>query len=75
MVTRVTIGGMRTVHCVRAVFTALGGIEGIAHADVTLGEAVLEHDLSMSADALRAALAELGYEMLGARVERTLPVI
>ena len=75
MITRATIHGMRSVHCVRAVFTALAGVEGVARAEVSLGAAVIEHDGRMTPDTLAAALAALGYELAEWRAERTLPVL
>jgi len=39
---------MTCQHCVRAVFTALAGVEGIARADVKIGSAEVEHDGSVT---------------------------
>jgi copper chaperone CopZ len=44
---------MSCAHCVRAVFTALGGVPGVARADVSIGQAVIEHDGSVTQDAIR----------------------
>jgi copper chaperone CopZ len=66
---------MRSVHCVRAVFTALGGVEGILRAEVSLGEALIEHDERMTPEAVAAALEGLGYELAECRAERRLPVV
>ena len=63
MFTRLAIPGMRSNHCVTAVFTALTAVEGIAHADVTIGAAEIEHDGRATAEALRAAIAVAGYEI------------
>ena len=63
MVTRLTIPGMRSNHCVTAVFTALTAVEGIARADVSIGAAVIEHDGRATPEALRAAIAVAGYEV------------
>jgi copper chaperone CopZ len=75
MQTTVLIQGMSSAHSVRAVFTALGGVSGIDRADVTLGKAVIEHDGTVSADAIREAVAIAGYE-IGDVTEnrRTLPI-
>ena len=76
-VTTATIAGMRTAHCVRAVFTALTAVPGIANADVQVGRIEVEHDGRATADALRAAVAVAGYE-LGETTEerqRTLPLL
>ena len=75
MVTHLTLGGMRSVHCARAVYTALAGVEGIASARVVVGRATVEHDGRATADALRAAVALAGYEVLEVREERrALPI-
>ena len=75
--TTLRVAGMRTVHCVRAVFTALAGVEGIARADVTLGRAVVEHDGRATPERLRAAIAECGYEVEESTEERprSLPLL
>ena len=75
MVTRATIRGMRSVHCVRAVFTALAGVEGVERADVSLGEAVIEHDERTTPEQVAGALGVIGYELTGWRLERSLPVL
>jgi copper chaperone CopZ len=62
MQTTVSITGMRSAHAVRAVFTALGGVSGIDRADVTLGRAVIEHDGTVSVDAIREAISIAGFE-------------
>jgi copper chaperone CopZ len=64
------IGGMRSAHCVRAVFTALAGVPGITRADVQLGHAEIEHDGTAAEDALRDAIAVAGYELLETTEER-----
>jgi copper chaperone CopZ len=76
-VTTVRIGGMRTAHCVRAVFTALAGVPGISRADVQLGRAEIEHDGTAAEDPLRDAIAAAGYELLETTEERqrTLPLL
>ncbi len=63
MFTRLVIPGMRGPHCVTAVFTALTAVEGIAHAEVTVGGAVIEHDGRATEAALRAAVAVAGYDV------------
>lgn len=75
MTTIVTISGMRTVHCVRAVFTALGAVEGIVRANVTMGRAVIEHDGHATAQRLRDAVCTAGYDVTETRdLQRVLPV-
>jgi len=76
MTTTLAIDGMRSVHCVRAVFTALAAVEGIAHADVQLGRAVIEHDGRATCPALGAAIAIAGYSVRECREQRrTLPTL
>ena len=67
---------MSCAHCVRAVFTALGGVEGISRADVSIGQAVIEHDGSVSHDSIARAISIAGYEVAEFRDDRrTLPVV
>jgi copper chaperone CopZ len=76
MITRVRIEGMTCHHCVRAVFTALAGVEGISHADVGIGVAEVEHDGSVTVDALQAAVAIAGYSVAEhSTTRRTLPLL
>lgn len=76
MVTTVKINGMSCTHCVRAVFTALGGVTGVARADVSIGNAVVEHDGTVTPEALREAISIAGYEVAEFRDDRrALPVV
>lgn len=68
--TTLAIDGMRSVHAVRAVFTALSGVEGIIRADVALGRAIIEHDGRATGEALRGAVAVAGYEVVGVEENR-----
>ena len=70
MTTTVSINGMSCVHCVRAVFTSLAGVEGIKRADVSIGRAVVEHDGSVTPDQIREAIATAGYEVKGFTEDR-----
>lgn len=75
MMSTITIDGMRSVHCVRAVYTSLAGVAGIDRAEVSIGRAVLEHagvlDEAMVAD----AIARVGYALRAVVTERRrLPV-
>ena len=73
--TTALISGMTCAHCVRAVFTALGGVPGIERADVSIGRAVIEHDASVTPDAIRDAVAVAGYEVTSTKSDkRTLPI-
>jgi copper chaperone len=63
-------------HCVRAVFTALSGVPGISRADVSIGQAVIEHDGSVKPEAIREAISIAGYEVAEFRDDRrSLPVV
>jgi len=67
---------MSCAHCVRAVFTALGGVPGVARADVSIGKAIIEHDGSVTPEALREAISIAGYEVAEFRDDRrALPVV
>ena len=70
MRTRLRILGMSTPHCIRAVFTALTPVEGIASSDVVLGSVEVEHDGRATAEALREAIAVAGYEVAEVIEER-----
>ena len=76
MVTTAKINGMSCSHCVRAVFTALGGVSGVTRADVSIGQAVIEHDGSVSHDAIREAISIAGYDVAEFGDDRrALPVV
>ena len=64
MTTTVSISGMSCVHCVRAVFTALSGVEGIDRAEVAIGRAVIEHDGSVTPEQIRDAIAVAVLEII-----------
>jgi copper chaperone CopZ len=67
---------MTSIHSVRAVFTALAAVEGIARADVAIGRATVEHDGRATCEALAAAVALAGYEVTRCTEERrTLPLL
>ncbi|MGI9090699.1 MAG: heavy-metal-associated domain-containing protein [Gemmatimonadaceae bacterium] len=70
MRTTVTIAGMRSEHCKRAVFTALTPLDGISWADVELGSVTVEHDGAVTVDALRDAIAVSGYVVMGGTEDR-----
>ncbi|MBA3645707.1 MAG: heavy-metal-associated domain-containing protein [Gemmatimonadaceae bacterium] len=66
---------MSSAHAVRAVFTALAGVSGIDRADVTPGRAVIDHDGTVTVDAIRDAIAVVGFEIGEAKENRrTLPI-
>lgn len=70
MVTTLRISGMTCAHCTRAVFTALSGVPGISRAEVNVGTAVIEHDGSVTLDALSQAIEIAGYTVAGADENR-----
>ncbi|HEV8214280.1 MAG TPA: cation transporter [Gemmatimonadaceae bacterium] len=76
MITRVRVEGMSCQHCVRAVFTALAGVEGVTRADVGIGLVEVEHDGSVTLEQLRAAIDVAGYQVVGEepRSRRSLPL-
>jgi len=67
---------MSCQHCVRAVFTALAGVEGVTRADVGIGFADVEHDGSVTVEQLREAIDVAGYQVVGEepRSRRSLPL-
>ena len=76
MKTTANIQGMSCGHCVTAVFTALSGVSGISRADVTLGRAVIEHDGTVTPDAIREAVRVAGYEVTDfSHDTRSLPLV
>jgi copper chaperone CopZ len=76
MQTTVFIEGMSSPHAVRAVFTALAGVGGIDRADVSLGRAVIEHDGTVTIEAIRDAVALAGFEIGEASENRrVLPLV
>jgi copper chaperone len=76
MITRARVEGMTCQHCVRAVFTALTAVEGITHADVSIGAVEVEHDGRVTVAQLRDAIAVAGYAVIdGETNRRALPLI
>ena len=75
MQTTASISGMSCGHCVRAVFTSLAGVAGIDRADVSIGKAVIEHDGTVTAEDIRAAIKLAGYDVTDiGNDRRTLPI-
>ena len=76
MITRVRIEGMSCQHCVRAVFTSLAAVEGIARADVRIGGAEVEHDGRVTVEQLKEAVAVAGYSVVDGQTDRRrLPLV
>ena len=65
-----TITGMRSVHCARAVWTALAGVAGVRRAEVAMGRAEVEHDGSATTEALADAVALAGYALASVEERR-----
>ncbi len=70
MMTTLAIDGMLSVHCVRAVFTALGGVPGVVRADVAMGSARIEHAGELDIRAMHEALAAVGYTLRDLTTDR-----
>jgi copper ion binding protein len=64
MKTTLNIEGMSCEHCVHHVTKALKGVAGVSSAKVDLEKksAEVEHDVSVTPGALKAAVEEAGYE-------------
>ena len=56
-------------HCVRSVTEEIEGIDGVTSVDVSLeaGVAVVDGDADVDVEAVRAAVAEAGYQVTGVR--------
>lgn len=70
VVTRARVEGMTCQHCVRAVFTALGGVEGIERAQVSIGAIEVEHAATVTLEQIREAVAVAGYQLGEAETSR-----
>lgn len=75
MTTSVTIEGMLSVHAAHAVYTALGGVDGIITADVKVGRATIEHDGRATHEQIVGAIEVAGYRVTDIRDERRLPLL
>ena len=60
------VEGMTCDHCVRAVRTEVGAIEGVAEVEVDLatGEVAVTSDVLLDPAIVRAAVDEAGYELV-----------
>jgi len=63
--TTVKIDGMRCQHCVNSTKQALEAIAGVSNVSIDLnkGEASFEGDVPL--DAIREAIAQIGFEVVG----------
>ena len=61
------VQGMTCGHCVHAVSTEVGGLPGVQKVDVDLGagEVTVTSDGELDREAVRAAVDEAGYELVG----------
>ena len=75
MRTIVEVEGMRAVHCVRAVQTAMAMVPGISWCEVAMGRVELEHDGGATEPRLREAMAVAGFAIAAIRAERRLPIV
>jgi len=75
MRTIVEVQGMRAVHCVRAVQTALAMVPGITWCDVAMGRVQVEHDGAATESLLREAIGVAGFAVVAVRAERRLPIV
>lgn len=60
----IKIAGMSCGHCVMGVKSALKAVPGITDMQVQVGEAVIQFDGALNAEALKEAIAEEGYEVV-----------
>ncbi|WBB56238.1 copper ion binding protein [Verrucosispora sp. WMMD573] len=62
------VQGMTCGHCVNAVSTEIGALEGVkdVQVDLAAGRVTVTSDQPLSDDAVRAAVDEAGYELAGA---------
>jgi copper chaperone CopZ len=70
-----TIDRMLSLYSVRAVWTALGGVEGVRTAEVVMGMARVEHDGSVTCEAVAEAVEIAGCEVVRCEEEKGLPVL
>ena len=66
----VDVQGMTCKHCVKAVTSEIEGIEGVTGVSIALepegtSQVTVEAESNVSADALKDAIVEAGYDMVG----------
>jgi copper chaperone len=63
-----TVAGMTCDHCVRALRSEVGGIQGVSAVDVDLatGTVVVTSETALNHQQLALAVEEAGYELAGA---------
>ncbi|HEY9479754.1 MAG TPA: hypothetical protein VIP79_06675 [Gemmatimonadaceae bacterium] len=70
-----TIDKMLSLYSVRAVWTALGGVEGVRSAQVVMGVARVEHDGSVTCEQVAEAVELAGCEVVECVEQKGLPVL
>ena len=62
-----TVSGMTCGHCVSAVSSEVGALDGVHSVDVDLqsGRVRVVSDAALDTEAVRAAVDEAGYELVG----------
>jgi copper ion binding protein len=65
--TRYTVKGMTCSHCVNSVSTEVGALPGVRDVDVDLatGAVTVTSDRPLDTEAVRGAVEEAGYELVG----------
>ena len=72
----IRIEGMLSRHAVQAVYTALSGVPGVTHAEVRLGNAIVDHTAAVTPNQLASAIELAGCTMVECRaVRRQLPTL
>jgi copper chaperone CopZ len=61
------VSGMTCDHCVRAVTSEISEVEGVTSVDVRLAEGTAAVHGDADPEAVRAAVVEAGYEVVGIR--------
>jgi copper chaperone CopZ len=61
------VRGMTCGHCVRALTDEIGEVAGVASVDVSLEQGTAAVSGDPDPEAVRAAVAEAGYEVIGVR--------
>ena len=61
------VQGMTCDHCVRAVTEEIGAVDGVESVDVSLEQGAAVVTGAADPEAVRAAVAEAGYEVVGVR--------
>ncbi len=70
MTKKILIEGMSCGHCVNHVKEALGELNGVTSVDVSLDDktAVLEGSVDVNDEDIKAAIDDVGYEVVGIEV-------